>query len=72
MGRDLCSTNTNSTICVASLQKSPHVAKIKKLRYFLILIGQVMTNLLKKISVLAQIFMKLWSIYELHNFINYT
>ena len=30
-----------------------------------------MTNLLKKISVLAQIFTKLWSIYELHNFINY-
>ena len=25
----------------------------------------------KKISVLAQIFTKLWSIYELHNFINY-
>ena len=31
-----------------------------------------MKNLLKKISVLAQIFTKLWSIYELHNFINYT
>ena len=28
-----------------------------------------MTNLLKKISVLAQIFTKLWSIYELYNFI---
>ena len=29
-----------------------------------------MTNLLKKkISVLAQIFTKLWSIYELHNYI---
>ena len=26
----------------------------------------------KKISVLAQIFTKLWSIYELHNFNNYT
>ena len=25
----------------------------------------------KNISVLAQIFTKLWSIYELHNFINY-
>ena len=42
-----------------------------KLRFFLILIEQVMTNLFKKISVLAQIFTKLWSIYELHNFINY-
>ena len=31
------------TICVASLQKGPHVAKIKKLRFFLILIEQVMT-----------------------------
>ena len=28
-----------------------------------------MTNLLKKNSVLAQIFTKLWSIYELHNYI---
>ena len=56
---------------VASLQKGPHVAKIKKMRFFLILKEQVMTNLLKKISVLAQIFTKLWSIYELHNFINY-
>ena len=35
-------------ICVASLQKGPHVAKIKNLRFFLILIEQVMTNLLKK------------------------
>ena len=26
----------------------------------------------KKIRVLAQIFTKLWSIYELHNFNNYT
>ena len=34
-------------ICVASLQKGPHVAKIKKLRFLLILIEQVMTNLLK-------------------------
>ena len=30
---------------------------------------QVMANLLKKISVLAQIFTKLWWIYELHNYI---
>ena len=56
-------------ICVASLQKGPHVAKIKKLRFLLILVEQVMTNLLKKISVLTQIFTKLWSIYELHNYI---
>ena len=35
-------------ICVASLQKGPHVAKIKKLRFLLILLEQVMTNLLKK------------------------
>ena len=31
-----------------------------------------MTNLLKKTSVLAQMFTKLWSIYELYNFNNYT
>ena len=60
-----------NTKCVASLQKGPHVAKIK-IEIFLIFIEQVMTNLLKKISVLAQIFTKLWLIYELHNFINYT
>ena len=29
-----------------------------------------MTNLLKKINVSAQIFTKLWLIYELHNYIN--
>ena len=38
-------------ICVASLQKGPHVAKIKKIRFLLICIEQVMTNLLKKNSV---------------------
>ena len=54
------------------LTKGSTCRKNKKLRFFLILIEQVMTNLLKKISVLAQIFTKLWSIYELHNFINYT
>ena len=57
------------TICVAFLQKGPHVANIKKMRLLLILIEQVMTNLLKKNSVLAQIFTKLWSIYELHDYI---
>ena len=61
--------NNNITICVASLQKGPHVAKNKKIKFLLILIEQVMTNLLKKNSVLAQIFTKLWSIYELHNYI---
>ena len=55
------------------LTKGSTCRKNKKLRFFLILIEQVMTNMLKKISVLAQIFMvDLWSIYELHNFINYT
>ena len=34
-------------ICVASLQKGPHVAKIKN-EILLILIEQVMTNLLEK------------------------
>ena len=54
------------------LTKGSTCRKNKKSRFFLILKEQVMTNLLKKkISVLAQIFTKLWSIYELHNFINY-
>ena len=53
------------------LTKGSTCRKNKKLRSFLILIEQVMTNLLKKNSVLAQIFTKLWSIYELHNFINH-
>ena len=34
-------------ICIASLQKGPHVAK-NKMRFLLILVEQVMTNLLKK------------------------
>ena len=41
----------------------------KKIKIFLI--EQVITKLLKKISVLAQIFTKLWPIYKLHNFNNY-
>ena len=36
------------TICVASLQKGPHVAKIKSKDFLWIFIEQVMTNLLKK------------------------
>ena len=55
-------------ICVASLQKSLDVAKTK-IEILLILIEQVMTNLLKKISVLAQIFTKLGANYELYNYI---
>ena len=43
----------------------------KNIEMFVILIEQVMTNLLKKNCVLAQIFTKLWSIHELHNFNNY-
>ena len=39
--------NDDLNICVASLQKGPHVAKIK-IKILLILIQQVMTNLLKK------------------------
>ena len=58
-------------ICVASLQKGPHVAKIK-IEIFLDLKRAGHNKSVKKrISVLAQIFTKLWSIYELHNFINY-
>ena len=55
----LCSILTKGSTC----------RKSKKLRFLLILIEQVMTNLLKKKSVLAQIFTKLWSIYELYNYI---
>ena len=51
------------------LTKQSGCRKKQKLRFLLILIEQVMTNLLKKISVLAQIFTKLWPIYELHNLI---
>ena len=51
------------------LTKGSTCRKNKKNEIFLILIEQVMTNMLKKNSVLAQIFTKLWSIYELHNFI---
>ena len=59
-------------ICVTSLQKGPHVAKIKN-KIFLDLNRAGHDKSVEKIiSVLAQIFTKLWSIYELHNFINYT
>ena len=36
--------------CVASLPKDRDVANNKKMRFLLILIGQVMTNLLKKLA----------------------
>ena len=56
-------------ICVASLQKGPHIAKIKnEISVDLNRAGHD-KSVRKKISVLAQIFMKLWSIYELHNYI---
>ena len=42
--------NNYKPICVASLQKSPDVAKKQKLRFLLILIEKVMTNLLKKLA----------------------
>ena len=55
-------------MCYCSiLTKESTCRKNKKMRFLLILIEQVMTNLLEKISVLAQIFTKLWSIYKLHN-----
>ena len=37
-----------SCIMCSILTKGPHVAKIKKLRFLLIIIEQVMTNLLEK------------------------
>ena len=52
-------------IWVASLQKGPHVAKIKKID----LNRAGHNKSVTKISVLAQIFTKLWSIYELYNYI---
>ena len=56
------STDTHAHMC-SILTKGSTCRKNKKLRL-------ILTNLLKKkISVLAQIFTKLWSIYELHNFI---
>ena len=59
-------------IFVASLQKGPHVAKIKNEIFDLNRAGHD-KFVEKKISVLAQIFTKLRSIYEhLHNFNNYT
>ena len=47
------------------LTKGSTCRKNKTLRFLLILVEQVMTNLLKK--KIAEIFTKLWSIYELHN-----
>ena len=56
-------------ICVASLQKGPHVAKIKNEIFDDLNRAGHDKSVEKKISVLAQIFTKLWSIYELHNYI---
>ena len=61
-------------MCVASiLTKGSTCRKNKKIEIFLDLdrAGHD-KSVKKKIGVLAQIFTKLWSIYELHNFINYT
>ena len=56
-------------ICVTSLQKGPHVAKIKnKIFDYLNRAGHD-KSVEKIISVLAHIFTKLWSIYELQNYI---
>ena len=55
--------------CVASLQKGPHVAKIKNEIFVDLNRAGHDKSVEKKISVLAQIFMNLWSIYELHNYI---
>ena len=59
-------------ICVASLQKGPHVEKIKNEIFVDLNRAGHDKSAEKKISVLAQILTKLWSIYELHNFNNYT
>ena len=56
-------------ICVASLQKGPHVAKIKIEVFVDLNRAGHDKSVEKKISVLAQIFTKLWSIYELYNYI---
>ena len=53
----------DATHMCSILTKGSTCRKNKKMRFFLILMEQVMTNMLKKISVLAQIFTKLWSIY---------
>ena len=55
--------------CVASLQKGPHVAKIKNEICIDLCRAGHDKSVEKIISVLAQIFKKLWSIYELHNYI---
>ena len=57
------------SICVASLQKCPHVAKIENEIFVDLNRAGHDKSVEKKISVLAQIFTKLWSIYELHNYI---
>ena len=55
--------------CVASLQKGPHVAKIKNDIFVDLHRAGHDKSVRKKISLLAQICTKLWSIYELHNYI---
>ena len=55
-------------LTITSLQKGPHVAKIKN-EIFVDLNRASHDKSVEKNSVLAQIFTKLWSIYELHNYI---
>ena len=49
--------------------KRVHMSQKLKNEIFVDLNRAGHTNLLKEISVLAQIFTKLWSIYELHSYI---
>ena len=53
------------------LTKGPDVAKIKNKEIFVDLNGAGHDKSVKKVSVLAQIFTKLWPIYELHSYIIY-
>ena len=61
--------DVHSCICVASLQKGPNVAKIKNEIFVDLYRAGHDKSVEKKFGVLAQIFTKLWSIYELHNYI---
>ena len=56
-------------ICVASLQKGPHVTKMKNEIFVALNRAGHDKSVEFFFSVLAQIFTKLWSIYELHNYI---
>ena len=55
--------NSCNLICVASLQKGPHVAKIKNEIFVDLNRAGHNKSVKRKNSVLAQIFTKLWSIY---------